>query len=139
MCETPSPWSMKDYRTELLRQDNSALRAKVAAQEKELSLLRGKIIISSSIVTALRVDLGALQAHLGLTVVELLHPRQGVSLAGTTLERVNHCQQTLEKSWRSCIQLGQHLYLGGNLVGAKKKNVWSSLCSIFKAKPKEVC
>lgn len=138
MCETSSRWSMKNYQTELLRQDNSVLLAKVVRLEQELSQSQEMVQHCASIATELAATVGGAHWALVDTLEQARKSPQLEELLGVnTSGHLKLCQLRLQNSYRIVSDFSYLMRQGGGWAGTPKKTVWSYLSSIFRVKRKD--
>lgn len=126
------PWSSRTSQMDTLRQENSALRAKVEQQKKELSLLHGERVVSIGNVTALAATLleatrlvGYLRNVLNLYNVE---ERWEGPLLDTLKASLNLAESICAKS----TALQTHILEGFRLAGTQKQTDSSCQCKMLK-------
>ena len=138
MCETSSRWSMKSYQMELLRQDNSALLARVVQLEQELSQSQE----TAKLLDSIDIELAATAEGAHWAVVDLVArlrkslPPEALSDEVTSAQ-LSHSLLRLQNGLRLATEFHRSKRPGGVWAGTPKKTVWSYLSSIFRAKRKD--
>lgn len=137
MCETTSSWNTMSLQTELLRQDNSALRAEVARLKQELSRSQGTVRHSGSIAIELRVIVEEAQRALRDARGILTQYPSEVLSDGSIFVQLTRCQQQLQKVSKLSTVLQAGTYPDGVSGGMKKRTVWSYLSAPFRGRMRD--